>query len=1464
MSKKKYTKLLAAAWCATTMASFYAAPVYAGDLVISGVATGSDQVTVSGSSIASAIGNETIPQLTVNRLILDGVTLDSAALSKATDFTVANTLTVGDQELTAAKIQGYDQAVNDVATNKSNITTLGEKLTNVSYASGTGTTVDGVVMNNGKITATNGAVIYNGATINGVLGVNGNATVSGTLISNGGLGAGTNGTEFTVNPDGSVSAASGKFSVSGDGTMSVDSNKFSVAGSTGNTNVGGTLYVSGQTALNDKLTVNKNGAAITGDTTIKGAFTAGSNEEFKVETGNVIAKGQLSITDSTGTESESLTIGKIKEYNKTVTNTGGIERTSGSTYYTTIEGKVKVGDDGTVLINDGDTNQIKIDADGLHVGTTSTHMATDGVYAGGTNYADAKAAIATDGKIKGAEGKFEVAADGSMKAADGNFSVDAAGNAALGGTLEVTGASTFTGKLTANNGAEINNGLTVNGATTLNDKLTVTSGGAAITGDTTIKGALGAGANGTEFSVDAAGKVVAKGGLSVGDAEQFTVDAATGNIVSKGSITAANGGNIGGVTFDNAKNVSGISSLTATTITTDTLNVASFNSTGNMSVGGNLTVTGTINGAAINNTQFNGVILEGGNVSATDVNASNVNATGTIQGATIKADDNNILTSAGIKATAGSIGGVTLTGNKVSSTDAAFTNVDASKITLNDTVITDGSISDATGMNINGVNILGGNINTNGDVTAKNATLESATIGTNTIIKSTGIESNKITLGDTFITDGVISDADGMSINDVHMQGGKLTAANGVVVDANNALNSSGLTATQGTFADSVTVGAAGTQTTIGGGEATFSKGANDQTVIDGGTITANKLKVDEIVLGKDADGSGDQDIIIGADGKFSAAGGNFAIVGGNGTDRGALTNIVGGTKFKTTADGAEFSHKNAAGNVSGLTIGDNNVALGVQNNGGVDINATSTNVHSGNAGMIVEDNSLVNKVGTDVRTEMDNNSITDTVGSTSSTMTQDSITDKVGDTTVKTENGNFSVSGSTGNGMSIDTNSGKVTFKGNSTPVVSGGATNTTIDGNTITTGHLITDKLTIKGQGSAGGDGQIALGGDGSIESNIKDGDKETTFKTDANGIKAQAQDKATGSGSTLDVNSNQISAGVGTTDKHASQFLTGEFASTNVQNTTTGETSEHVQEAGKITDKVTDGNGKTSERVQTSSSITDKLNGGFVEVALDEDSITQKAGEGKVEITNDAITNTVGYNSTKLDANGFVVNHGGKDVTIANGDVTIGAAGEEIKLSELGQMKDLDAEITSREEYTNNKTAVGAINAEAGIRRQEIARLDSRIDDVSERVDKVGAMSAAIASLRTMGYDPQAPSEFAIGLGHYKGETGIAMGYFHYPSRDFMINVSLSTAGGETMGGLGATWRFGHKSPQELLEKQRAEQLKKQLQAAEKYEAAVKLAKEAQERADYAAKVAAEAQKHAEIAKADADYTESKIAE
>ena len=98
-------------------------------------------------------------------------------------------------------------------------------------------------------------------------------------------------------------------------------------------------------------------------------------------------------------------------------------------------------------------------------------------------------------------------------------------------------------------------------------------------------------------------------------------------------------------------------------------------------------------------------------------------------------------------------------------------------------------------------------------------------------------------------------------------------------------------------------------------------------------------------------------------------------------------------------------------------------------------------------------------------------------------------------------------------------------------------------------------------------------------------------------------------------------------------------------------------------------------------------------------------------------------------------------------------------------------------------------------------EVSRLDSKIDKLDARVEKVGAMAAAIANLHTMGYDPEAPTEIAVGVGQYRDKTGLALGAFHYPNRDFMLSFSVSTAGDEFMGGIGATWRFGRKSPEEL---------------------------------------------------------------
>ena len=136
-------------------------------------------------------------------------------------------------------------------------------------------------------------------------------------------------------------------------------------------------------------------------------------------------------------------------------------------------------------------------------------------------------------------------------------------------------------------------------------------------------------------------------------------------------------------------------------------------------------------------------------------------------------------------------------------------------------------------------------------------------------------------------------------------------------------------------------------------------------------------------------------------------------------------------------------------------------------------------------------------------------------------------------------------------------------------------------------------------------------------------------------------------------------------------------------------------------------------------------------------------------------------------------------------------------------------------------------------------EVSRLDSRIDKLDANVEKVGAMAAAIANLHTMGYDPEAPTEIAVGVGQYRDKTGLALGAFHYPNRDFMLSFSVSTAGDEFMGGIGATWRFGRKSPEELRQAEVEKAAKAKLAKAE---AAKKAAKDA--------RVAAQQKRHAEM--------------
>lgn len=1368
-----------------------------------------------------------------------------------------------------------------------------------------------------------------------------------------------------------------------------------VVAAVGDTSTEGTLAYNTQ-----KIKFKKDNKITSEDATyIEGITHAG---DVRLANGEVRAKsivleevfddgtsGQATLTRESIVNLHGMIDGKTKIKVADGSEVGGVTFDQGKvTNVVSINDNLKFESDG-IYLNKGDqAKQIKIGTDGkIIIGTSSSAYDTNGFYAGGDDYTEAKAAIdGINGKIKGANGAFGVDDNGNVTTtgdikgkditASGKLTVDS--DATVGGNLGVTGDTTLKGKLDVTGDTTVGGNLHANKNAFVKGMLTVDGN---IEGKGALKGkTLGIGSTGNEFTVDANGNTTVGGTLGVTGkttlSDELQVDKTAtfgtavgsqtvikGDQVATGRIEtdATQASKIGGVTLQNGK-------VTATDMTvTGTIDFKNLKVNDTLTVGTNTKITeGTLQlGTAEDNkltaeklANINQTIKANRVIDATsatiggvEINGGNVTATGTVQGKTIYDGVGAKLENGKITAKEGQIGNVTISAagevTGVKSIEASTFKVDEDNY-----------------LNGNGITAKEGKI---GAVSIEGNTLN---IGSTTLDKAEGITTNKLKIaGMTLTGTSLDTGTADFQVNGVTFNQGKVTAQadkgfvagtssfkqDSLIVDANNKLEAtSGLTTKKATVNGTLDVT----------GKATFGT-AGKQTTIDGDAITTDTLKANKLILGA----SGNATVEVDKDGSLKAANGKFAVdkdgalKAANGAfnvdkdgkttftkDADNLSSINGGNIWAKATDIADNTSSELTHDYKGLHIKGNksgqksafdfDTASGIgtftgQDNSTTKINGSAirsekidgtagkldgenltlykdpnnqTTMSAGkatftgdagekggkvttiNGGTISTDTLNVERInlGEDILDSNGNphgsNLSMDKQGNFSaaggnfkvtggSGADKGAFTNTVGNTTLQTDNAgasmkfdNTAATGGVESKVTVEANKatvaagekasfvaaadngGNATITGGTqtvtttdkgtvfensahkTAFVDNGATNTIINGNEITTGKITTDQLVITGKGNADGNGgSIAFGGNGTIKSDINDGTtngKNTSFETTLDGVNTKVTNGTTTTENkvTAEGNSNTVKQD----DKHKSEFNQGLTSIGGVVTNGEIKVAQKLDGAtGLLTNEVTDANGSSKlEQSGTGLTYTDSANAG---------------------------------NATRIDSS----------------DVSIGSATEpdkRINLSDLGQIDELDKEIRDNEVYKNNETAVGGINAEAAIRRgeverldnrisEEVTRLDGRINDVSDRVNKVGAMAAAIASLKSIGYDPQAPSEFSIGLGQYKGETGVAMGFFHYPNKNFMINVSLSTAGGETMGGIGATWRFGHKSPQKLLEEQREEQAKKELAAAEKYQAAAKLAKEAQERAEYAAKLARQAQVSADNAKAAADATQAK---
>lgn len=743
--------------------------------------------------------------------------------------------------------------------------------------------------------------------------------------------------------------------------------------------------------------------------------------------------GQATLTRESIVNLHGMIDGKTKIKVADGSEVGGVTFDQGKvTNVVSINDNLKFESDG-IYLNKGDqAKQIKIGTDGkIIIGTSSSAYDTNGFYAGGDDYTEAKAAIdGINGKIKGANGAFgvddngNVTTTGDIKGKDitasgkltvdsdatvggnlgvtgdttlkgkldvtgdttvggdltvtkkikgeslnigstGNeFTVDANGNTAVGGTLGVTGDATVGGTLNVAGDTTLNGNLGVTGNATVGGTLDVTGdttlkGKLDVTGDTTLKGKLDVtGDTILGGKLDVTGKTTLKDELQVD--KKATFGSATGaqtviegDQVKTGRIEtdATQASKIGGVTLHNGKITADNMTITGTLDmdnlkVNETLEVGTFGVTkagvvtgvtsindvavskqgnglkiGSATVGdsnpfssqgytvdatGNVSAkditAGKYNGNEITaDKKFNGVELDGGNVKATQVTADTITdgngftATGgNVTAKSIQAETGNI---AGVSfAAGGNVSGITeltattikdgagtiITGGNVESKTAKIGAINIDNETIEG--------SSANGLSIEGVKIKDGVMSSVVSIDAAKATIG----GVNTL-DNTGLTvktGSKVQVGtNTVIEDGSVKVSQKTSLTDQSLQ----------LNDTNKWTQAGGLVADKATV-NGIALG------TDSKGKATFSDAAGNTTTIDGdkittGTITADELNVDKISLGKGTD----KNITIGSNGDV--------------TTKGDVT-VTGADDDTTVIDGAKATFGKDAANQTTIDKG--------------------------------------------------------------------------------------------------------------------------------------------------------------------------------------------------------------------------------------------------------------------------------------------------------------------------------------------------------------------------------------------------------------------------------------------------------------------------------------------------------------------------------------------------------------
>ena len=121
----------------------------------------------------------------------------------------------------------------------------------------------------------------------------------------------------------------------------------------------------------------------------------------------------------------------------------------------------------------------------------------------------------------------------------------------------------------------------------------------------------------------------------------------------------------------------------------------------------------------------------------------------------------------------------------------------------------------------------------------------------------------------------------------------------------------------------------------------------------------------------------------------------------------------------------------------------------------------------------------------------------------------------------------------------------------------------------------------------------------------------------------------------------------------------------------------------------------------------------------------------------------------------------------------------------IENVAKASDLEQEIEARKDV--DSALAGAIISN----QQDVQNLNAGLNKLGNRMNKVGAGSAALAALHPMDFDPDDKLQFSAGVGHYGGENAAALGAFYRPTEKVMFSVAGTMGNGEDMVNAGVTF-------------------------------------------------------------------------